>query len=468
VARLIVRGGTVVTAESAQLADVLIEDERLVALAAPGSELSGAFAESADRVLEGAGRYVLPGGVDVHTHMEMPFGETFAADTFETGTRAAIWGGTTTIIDFAIQAHGGSLYEGLESWRRKAEGNCATDYGFHMILSDVNESSLREMDQLVDEGVTSFKMFMAYPGVFYSTDGQILEAMQRSAGNGALIQMHAENGIAIDRLVAQALIRGDVAPRFHGSTRPAILEGEATHRAIELARVTGAPLYIVHVSAAEALAEVLEARDGGQSVFAETCPQYLFLSEKDLARDGFEGAKFVCSPPLRSHDDQLALWRGLVTDDLSVVATDHCPFCFKEQKELGRGDFSKIPNGVPGVEHRLDLIYQGVVGGRLSLSRWVEVTSTSPARMFGLYPQKGSLQPGADADLVIYDPSVQWTLSASTHHMAVDYSCYEGMQVSGRVETVLLRGSVVLDKGQYIGSPSDGRFAARGLCQYAR
>jgi dihydropyrimidinase len=468
VARLIIRGGTVLTADSAEPADVLIEDQRVVGLAAARSELSQAFAESADRVLEAAGRYVLPGGVDAHTHMELPVAGTVASDSFETGTRAAIWGGTTTIVDFASQIRGGSLHDALESWRLKAEGNCAADYGFHMGFADVNESSLREMDQLVEEGVTSFKLYMAYPGVSYSTDGQILEAMQHSAHNGALIQIHAENGIATERLVAQALARGEVAPRFHGSTRPAVLEGEATHRAVELARVAGTSLYVVHVSAAEALAEVVDARDRGQSVFAETCPQYLFLSEDDLARDGFEGAKFVCSPPLRSRDDQLALWRGLLTDDLSVVATDHCPFDFKGQKELGRGDFSKIPNGLPGVEHRMDLIYQGVVGGRLSLTRWVDVTSTSPAKMFGLYPQKGCLQPGADADLVIYDPSARSTISASTHHMAVDYSCYEGMPVSGRVETVLLRGSVVLEREKYVGRRGDGRFVARGLCQYAR
>lgn len=466
-ARLIIRGGIVVTASDDQLADVLVEDEVVAAVVTPGSDLSRSFAESADTVLDATGRYVLPGGIDVHTHMEMPFGGTFASDTFETGTRAAIWGGTTTIVDFAIQSRGSSLRDGLETWRRKADGKCATDYGFHMILADINESSLREMDQLVEQGVTSFKLFMAYPGVFYSTDGQILAAMQRAAGNGALMQMHAENGIAIDRLVTEALARGDVAPRFHGSTRPAALEGEATHRAIQLARISGSPLYIVHLSAEEALAEVLDARDRGQSVFAETCPHYLFLTQDEMAREGFEGAKFVCSPPLRTQDDQNALWRGLATDDLSVVATDHCPFCFKEQKELGRSDFSKIPNGVPGVEHRMDLLYQGVLQGKLNLSRWVEVTATAPARMFGMYPQKGSLQPGADADIVIYDPDARWTISAATHHMSIDYSCYEGMEVSGQVDTVLLRGSVVLDKRAYVGTPS-GRFVARGLCQYAR
>jgi len=464
--RLMIRGGLVVTAEQAVAAEVLIEGERVVALAVPESQLAESFASGADRVLEAQGRYVLPGAVDVHTHMEMPFGGTFSADTFETGTRAAAWGGTTTIVDFAIQSRGQSLSQGLQAWQGKADGRCAVDYGFHMIISDVNQQSLAEMDQLVAQGVSSFKLFMAYPGVFYSTDGEILQAMQRAARCGALIQMHAENGIAIDQLVAEALARGDIAPRFHGSTRPSILEAEATHRAIQLARVAGAPLYIVHLSASEALSRVVDARDRGQPVFAETCPQYLFLSEADLAREGFEGAKFVCSPPLRSERHRAALWRGLVTEDLAVVATDHCPFCFKEQKELGKDDFSKIPNGLPGVEHRVDLLHQGVVAGRLTLSRWAEVMATAPARMFGLYPKKGTVAAGSDADLVIYDPQARHTLSSSSHHMNVDYSCYEGMEVQGTVQTVLLRGQVVVESGRYLGRPGDGRFLARGTCQY--
>ena len=398
--------------------------------------------------------------------MEMPFGGTFSADSFETGTRAAAWGGTTTIVDFAIQARGQSLSQGLDTWHSKADGHCAVDYGFHMIISDVNQQSLAEMDRLVAQGVSSFKLFMAYPGVFYSTDGEILQAMQRAAKCGALIQMHAENGIAIDQLVAQAVARGEIAPRFHGSTRPSILEGEATHRAIQLAEVAGAPLYIVHLSASEALSRVIDARDRGQPVFAETCPQYLFLSEVDLAREGFEGSKFVCSPPLRTERHQTALWRGLATEDVAVVATDHCPFCFKEQKELGRDNFSKIPNGLPGVEHRVDLMHQGVVDGRLTLSRWVEVMATAPARMFGLYPKKGTIAAGSDADLLIYDPHAPHTISASSHHMNVDYSCYEGMKVQGAVEAVLVRGQVVVESGQYLGHPGDGRFQPRGICQF--
>jgi dihydropyrimidinase len=335
-----------------------------------------------------------------------------------------------------------------------------------MIVSDVNEQSCKEMDQLVGEGVTSFKLFMAYPGVFYSTDGEILKAMQQARDSAATIMMHAENGIAIDVLVSQALSRGETAPRFHGITRPDRLEAEATGRAIALAKVAGAPLYIVHLSTTGALEAVAEARDQGQNAFAETCPQYLFLSADDLARDGFEGAKYVCSPPLRAREHQANLWRGLRTNDLSVVSTDHCPFCFKEQKELGIGDFSKIPNGIPGVEHRVDLTFQGVLAGEITMARWVEVNATTPARMFGLYPRKGVLAPGSDADVVVYDPAAKQRISAATHHMSVDYSAYEGKEVTGRAETVLSRGQFVIDAGQFVGNEGHGKFLVRGANDY--
>jgi dihydropyrimidinase len=463
--RTLISGGTVVGPTGTQTAEVLVEDERIVAIAAPGTQLVTAFAEGA-RVIDASGRLVVPGGVDAHTHMELPFGGTFASDTFETGTRAAAWGGTTTIVDFAVQRKGEALRPGLEAALAKAEGNCAIDYGFHMIVSDVNEQSCKEMDVLVDEGVTSFKLFMAYPGVFYSTDGEILRAMQEARTSGATVMMHAENGIAIDVLVSQALSRGETAPRFHGLTRPDRLEAEATSRAIALAKVTGAPLYIVHLSTTGALEAVAQARSEGQNAFAETCPQYLFLSTDDLAREGFEGAKYVCSPPLRDREHQANLWRGLRTDDLSVVSTDHCPFCFKEQKELGAEDFSKIPNGLPGVEHRIDLTYQGVVAGEITLPRWVEVNATTPARMFGLYPKKGVLAPGSDADIVLYDPAATQTISAATHHMNVDYSAYEGTKVTGRVDTVLSRGKVVIEAGRYVGDKGHGRYLPRKTNEY--
>ncbi|MEV0964279.1 MULTISPECIES: dihydropyrimidinase [unclassified Streptomyces] len=462
--RTLIRGGLVLTAADETHADVLVEDGRVAALAAHGSVAAGSW--TADRTIDATGKYVIPGGVDAHTHMELPFGGTFASDTFETGTRAAAWGGTTTIVDFAVQARGQTLREGLDAWYAKADGNCAIDYGFHMILSDVNESSLKEMDLLVEEGVTSFKLFMAYPGVFYSDDGQILRAMQRGTANGGLIMMHAENGIAIDVLVEQALVRGETDPRYHGEVRKVLLEAEATHRAVQLARVAGAPLYVVHVSAEEAVAELAAARDMGLPVFGETCPQYLFLSTDNLAEPGFEGAKYVCSTPLRPREHQAALWRGLRTDDLQVVSTDHCPFCFSGQKDLGRGDFSRIPNGLPGVENRMDLLHQAVLDGRISRRRWIEIACAAPARMFGLYPKKGTIAPGADADIVVYDPRAEQVLSAETHHMNVDYSAYEGKRVTGRVETVLSRGEVVIDRREFTGRAGHGVFTPRSTCQY--
>ncbi|MEV4191597.1 dihydropyrimidinase [Streptomyces toxytricini] len=462
--RTLIRGGLVVTAADELHADVLVEDGKVAALAAHGSAAAGAW--TADRILDATGKYVIPGGVDAHTHMELPFGGTSASDTFETGTRAAAWGGTTTIVDFAVQSVGLGLREGLDAWYAKADGNCAVDYAFHMILSDVNEATLKEMDLLVGEGITSFKLFMAYPGVFYSDDGQILRAMQRASGNGGLIMMHAENGIAIDVLVEQALARGETDPRHHGEVRKVLLEAEATHRAIQLARVAGSPLYVVHVSAEEAVAELAAARDKGLPVFGETCPQYLFLSTDNLAEPDFQGAKYVCSTPLRPKEHQAALWRGLRTNDLQVVSTDHCPFCFRGQKELGRGDFSKIPNGLPGVENRMDLLHQAVVDGHISRRRWIEIACATPARMFGLYPQKGTIAPGSDADIVLYDPHAEQVLSAETHHMNVDYSAYEGRRVTGRVETVLSRGELVIDRRQYTGRAGHGAFIHRSTCQY--
>jgi dihydropyrimidinase len=466
---VLIKNGTVVTHAGRQEADVFIEDDQVRAVVARGS---GEF--QPDEVIDAGGKLVVPGGIDVHTHMELPFGGTFASDTFETGTRAAAWGGTTTIIDFAVQTKGSSLMEGWEAWMAKAEGNCAIDYGFHLILSDVNDQSLKEMDTALGEGVSSFKMFMAYPGVFYSTDGEIFRAMQKAAENGATIMMHAENGIAIDVLIEQALQRGETDPLYHGLVRKSILEGEATHRAIKLAELAGCPLYIVHMSALEALAEVTNARDEGLDVFAETCPQYLFLDLDDLG-NGFEGAKFVCSPPLRDRAEghQEALWSGLATNDLQVVSTDHCPFCFNDhpalgrQKRLGEGDFSKIPNGLPGVEHRMELIYHGAVAEeRLSLERWVEVCATTPARMFGLYPRKGTIAVGSDADIVVFDPNRPHTLSASTHHMRTDYSCYEGMELAGSVDTVLSRGRIIIAGDEYRGRKGDGRYLRRDLNQY--
>jgi dihydropyrimidinase len=462
--RTLISNGTIVTTEGSSVADVLIDGETIVLI---GADLGGAGI-TADETIDASGKYVIPGAIDVHTHMELPFGGTFAKDTFETGTRAAAFGGTTTIVDFAVQSRGTSLREGLDAWHAKAEGNAVADYGFHMIMSDVNDDTLKEMDQLVAEGVPDFKLFTAYPGVFYSDDGAIFRAMQQTAKNGGLIMMHAENGLAIDVIAADTVARGVTDPIGHGLARYSVLEGEATNRVIRLAQAADVPVYIVHLSAKEALDEVRRARDEGLPAFAETCPQYLFLSLDDM-RDGFNGAKFVCSPPLRAEDHHPELWSGLVKDDLQVVSTDHCPFDFEGQKELGRGDFRKVPNGLPGVEDRVDLMHDGgVVGGRFTRERWVELISTAPAKLFGMYPRKGSVSVGADADLVIYDPNRRRTISAATHHMDVDYSVYEGREVQGASDVVLSRGSVIVRNGEFTGKKGAGRFIKRSTADFAR
>ncbi|MCU1439702.1 MAG: phenylhydantoinase [Rhodoglobus sp.] len=472
----LITGGTVVTSTGRSEADVLVDGETIVAVLAPGSVLLGNDLSTAvDAVIDATGKYVIPGGVDAHTHMELPFGGTAASDTFETGTRAAAWGGTTTIIDFAVQTYGQKVMDGLAAWHQKAEGNCAIDYGFHQIIGDVNDDSLQAMRGLLDEGVSSFKLFMAYPGVFYSDDAQILKAMQVSADTGLMTMMHAENGPAIDVLAQQLVEAGKTDPYYHGMARAWQMEEEATHRAIMLSNLTGAPLYVVHVSAKQAVEQLAWARDNGQNVFGETCPQYLYLSlEEQLGASSdewgaFEGAKWVCSTPLRSKAEghQHHMWQSLRTNDIQMVSTDHCPFCMKGQKDLGLGDFRKIPNGIGSVEHRMDLLYQGVVDGQISLERWVEITSTTPARMFGLYGRKGVIQPGADADIVIYDPEGHTSIGVGkTHHMNMDYSAWEGFEIDGHVDTVMSRGKVVVDDNQYVGAKGDGRYLKRGLSQY--
>ncbi len=474
----LITGGTVVSATGRGAADVLIDGEKVVGVLAPGSVLLGTdLAESADTVIDATGKYVIPGGIDAHTHFELPFGGTEASDTFESGTRAAAWGGTTTVIDFAVQTTGTKIQDGLATWHAKAAGNCAIDYGFHQIMGGVDDDSLKAMAGFADEGITSYKMFMAYPGVFYSDDGQILRAMQKAADFGLLTMMHAENGPAIDVLAAQLVEAGKTTPYFHGVARAWQMEEEATHRAIMLAQLTNAPLYVVHVSAKQAVQQLAWARDNGQNVFGETCPQYLYLSlEEQLGAvsaewGDFEGAKWVCSTPLRSREEghQDHMWQALRTNDLQMVSTDHCPFCMKGQKDLGIGDFRKIPNGIGSVEHRMDLMYQGVVTGELSLERWVELTSTTPARMFGMYGQKGVITPGADADIVVYDPKGRTTIGigeGKTHHMNMDHSAWEGFEIDGHVDTVISRGKVVVDKNAYLGAKGDGKFIKRGLSQY--
>jgi dihydropyrimidinase len=462
VTRTLIQGGTVVTATETCDADVLIEGEKVVALLSRETTTP-----SVDQVIDASDRLVFPGSVDAHTHMEIPFGAATSKDTFETGTRAAAWGGTTTIIDFPIQMKGDSLIGSFEETMAKASGNSVVDFVFHQIVGDVNEQSLQELELVWAEGVTSYKLFTAYPGVYYSTDGEVARVMQWAAGNGSTILMHAENGSVIDLLREQALQRGDTGPLAHAVSRPAALEGEAAHRVILLAEMTGAPVYVVHISARQVVEEIAAARSRGTNAFGETCPQYLYL-ELSMLDQGFEGAKFVCSPPLRDPADghQEALWRGLASGDLQVIATDHCPFDFEGQKTLGRDDFTKIPNGLPVVEHRFPLMIHAALNEkRFSLNRMVDISATAPAKMFGLYPQKGTIAVGSDADIVIVDPKATSTISARTHHMNVDYSCFEGMELTGAIEVVISRGATLVDGGEFLGSSSHGRYLRRGLNQ---
>ncbi len=452
----LIRNGSVVTATDTYAADVAISNGKIAAI---GLDLPIA---NATRVIDATGKLVLPGGIDVHTHLDMPFGGTTSADDFETGTRAAAFGGTTTLIDFAIQYKGQPLRQAFDTWMAKAASKAVCDYSFHCIVTDVSGGQLGEMNDLVREGVTSFKLFMAYPGVFMLDDGSIFKALQKTSQNGGLICMHAENGSAIDVIVQQALAEGKKAPKYHALTRPTTAEAEAVSRAVALAEMAGSPIYIVHLSCNDALEKVREARDRGLPVYAETCPQYLYLSIENFDVPGFEGAKYVFTPPLREKWHQEKLWSGLKHDHLQVVSTDHCPFCFKEQKELGKDDFTKIPNGGPGVEHRMSLIYSGgVAGGRFSVNRFVELVSTTPAKLFGLYPRKGTIVVGSDADLVIFDPKRKHTISAKTHHMRVDYSMFEGIQVTGMADVVLSRGKVVVEGDKFVGHAGQGEFLRR-------
>src|SRR6202047_2480667 len=452
----VIRNGTIVTATDTYASDIAISNGKITAI---GQNLPR---DNATKIIDAKGKYVMPGGIDVHTHLDMPFGGTTSADDFETGTRAAAFGGTTTLIDFAIQYKGQTLRTAFDTWMQKASGKAVCDYAFHCIITDLADAQLDEMNALTREGVTSFKLFMAYPGVFMLDDASIFKALRATSKNGGLVCMHAENGGAIDVIVQQALAEGKKAPKYHALTRPTTAEAEAVSRAIALAEMAGAPVYIVHLSCNEALEKVREARDRGLPAYAETCPQYLYLSLENMDAPGFEGAKYVFTPPLREKWHQEKLWQGLAKDTLQVVSTDHCPFCFKEQKELGRDDFTKIPNGGPGIEHRLSLIYTGGVHGkRFSANRFVELVSTTPAKLFGLYPRKGTIAVGSDADLVIFDPNEEQVISAKTHHMRVDYSMFEGIQIKGVPKTVFSRGRAVIEGGKFVGRAGAGQFVRR-------
>ena len=468
--RTIVVNGTVINAEGRVAADVIIEGERIVSVV-PRSA-SAVVPGPDDTVIDAAGYFVIPGGVDAHVHMQLDTGTMVSSDSFESGTIAAAHGGTTTIIDFSEQRLGGQVFTAFEKRFAEAESQCVIDWGLHQVLGGVDAQALIDTRSLVErEGVASIKLFMAYPGRLYSDDGQILRALQMCADTGMMAMVHAENGLAIDVLIEQAVAAGNTGPEFHSLTRPPELEAEAVHRAAVLARVAGnAPLYIVHLSSSHALREVVEARSRGTNIFAETCPQYLHLSlEEHLGQGWPNGAGFICSTPLRSRHDhhQADLWEGLRVDQLAVVSTDHCPFCLREQKLANGESFNMVPNGIGGVEHRMDLVYQGVVAGHISEERWVEVCATAPARLFGL-EAKGVLAEGYDADVVIYDPNATSVLSAKTHHMNLDYSAYEGLSVQGGVRTVLSRGEVIVDKGNFLGRVGRGKYLRREISRHIR
>ena len=460
---LLIKNGRVVTATDNYVADVYVEDEKIKAI---GQNLP----MTADKTIDASGKYVIPGGIDVHTHMDLPFGGTFSADDFETGTIAAAHGGTTTIVDFAVKYKGTSMRQALETWHKKAYGKAAIDYGLHMIITELPESALPEMDAMVKhEGVSSFKLFTAYPGVFLVDDATIFKAMKRSADNGGLICMHAENGGVIDVIVQKMLADGKTAPNYHALSRPATAEEEAAHRVIALSEMAGVPVYIVHVSSHKAMEQIREARDRGLPAYGETCPQYLYLAYEDYADGSFEGAKYICSPPIRERANQEHLWTALAMDDLQAVSTDHCPFCMNEgykglprQKQLGLESFAKIPNGVPGVENRLHLLYKGgVIDRGWSMNRFVQLVSTAPAKLMGLFPRKGTIAVGSDADFVVWDPDRPYTISAKTHYMRVDYNPYEGMTIPGSAAYVFSRGQMVFEGDAFVGKPGDGQYLKR-------
>ena len=460
---LVIKGGTIVTASDTFVADIAVEKGRVAAV---GSALGGG-----NDIVDARGLVVVPGGVDAHTHFDMPFAGGTTADDFASGSLGAVFGGTTTIIDFAAQEKGQALAEALDLWRGKAEGRCVVDYSFHMGIVDLPEGRLKEMDRLVAEGVSSFKLYMAYPGRLMSDDATILRALLRSRENGGLICVHAENGGLIEVLVRRALSEGKTEVKYHALTRPASGEAEATRRAIALSEAAQAPVYIVHLSAAQALEEVRRARERGLPVLAETCPQYLYLNSDEYERAGFEGAQYVMSPPLRPRGNEKALWRGLADGTLSVVATDHCSFRMKSApgkpgKDLGRGDFSKIPGGAPGVETRMLLLWDAVQKGKLTASRFVELCATAPAKLFGLYPRKGHLSPGADADIVLIDPKKRHVISAQSHHVNVDYNPYEGMTVHGAIRDVFVRGTHMVSGDRFVGKPGHGKFLRRTPRQF--
>ncbi|MEC0265428.1 dihydropyrimidinase [Paenibacillus anseongense] len=452
----LIKNGTVVTAADQYQADVLIENGIISQI---GLNLE---VESAE-IIDAQGFYVFPGGVDPHTHLDMPFGGTVTADNFETGTKAAAYGGTTTIIDFCLTNKGVPLSESVQTWHNKAEGKAVIDYSFHLMIAEINDEVLAELPKMIhDEGITSLKVFMAYKNVFQADDGTLYRTLLEAKRHGALVMVHAENGDVIDYLIKEALDAGNTEPIYHALTRPSLIEGEATGRAAKLTALANSQLYVVHVTCEEAVQQIAEARNQGVDVWGETCPQYLMLDQTYLEKPDFEGAKYVWSPPLRPQEHQDALWTALKNGQLQTLGSDHCSFNFKGQKELGLGDFSKIPNGGPCIEDRFSILFsEGVLKGRITLNQFVDIVSTRSAKLFGLFPKKGTIAVGCDADIVIFDPNAVRVISRDTHHMNVDYNPFEGLEITGEPVTVLSRGEYVIQNKQFVGTPGIGQFVKR-------
>jgi dihydropyrimidinase len=451
---ILIKNGRIITASDDYIADIFIENEQI-------STIGKNLAMKADTVIDAAGKLVLPGGIDPHVHLDMPFMGTFSSDSYETGTRAALFGGTTMVIDFILQTQGKSLHAALAEWKGRSDGNAVGDYSFHMAVTDFNDNTQAEIKDLVEkEGITSFKTFMAYKGALMIDDRQMVGLMNEVKKQGGMVTTHATNGDMIDYLVAKHKAEGKLSPLYHYLSQPEITESEASGRFADMAYHTGVPAYIVHMTCEGALNHVRDAARRNQKVYAETCIQYLVL-DASLYDKGFESAKWVMSPPLREKKDQASLWAGLNQGSIQVVATDHCPFQW-EQKKLGEKDFSKIPNGHPAIEHRMELLYsEGVVKGKISLNKFVEVSSTNSAKIFGMYPRKGTIAPGSDADIVIFDPTEKHTLSVKTHHMNCDYSGYEGHAVQGKCKTVILRGQMAVDNNKLMVKKGYGQFIKR-------
>lgn len=454
---LILQGGTIVTDVKSYKADVRIENEKIAKI---GSDL---FKEG-DEIVPINGCYLVPGGIDTHTHFDLDVGTTITADNFETGTKAAIVGGTTTILDFATQSKGNTLNDGLREWHDKSSGRCYSDYGFHMAITDWNDTTSKEMEDMINEGITSFKMYMAYKDTLQVDDGIIFKALKRAKELGVLIGFHCENGDIISELINECKKNNQLSPKYHKLSRPSDVEVEATYRLMKIAKTANAPVYVVHLSSKDALEEVKKARLDGVKVYTETCPQYLLLDDKLYDLDGFESAKYVMSPPLRKKVDNEALWKALADGDIDAIGTDHCSFNYKGQKDIGINDFSKIPNGGPGVEHRMGLLYTyGVKEGKISMNKFVELTSTKAAKLFGMYPQKGSIEVGSDADIVVIDPEMKNTISAEDQTQNTDYTPYEGYEVDCQFRHVFLRGIEIIKEGKLTVEHPTGKYIVRTI-----